>query len=85
MVDIVSKNSKSLINSKVNYFLFRSSTEEDDDGSVCSCDEERQIGNAFPKAFEKDLITMPNLKKKSNHLLVFPKIIFFVVFNTCFF
>lgn len=48
----------------------RSSTEEDDDASVCSCEDERQIGNAFPKAFERDLIIPPYAKKKSNHLLV---------------
>ncbi|KAK7602830.1 hypothetical protein V9T40_006804 [Parthenolecanium corni] len=41
----------------------RSSTEEEDNGSVCSCDDERP-GNAFPKAFDSDLIV-----KKSNHLL----------------
>lgn len=44
--------------------VFRSSTEEEDNGSVCSCDDERP-GNAFPKAFDSDLIV-----KKSNHLLV---------------
>ncbi|XKL62053.1 hypothetical protein PGB90_001886 [Kerria lacca] len=47
----------------------RSSTEEEDNGSVCSCEEERQIGNAFPKAFDRDLITPAYIKKKSNHLL----------------
>ncbi len=49
----------------------RSSSGEEDDGSVYSCEEERQIGNAFPKAFDRDLITPANSKKKSsNHLLV---------------
>jgi hypothetical protein len=51
------------------FFNFRSSTEEEDDGSVCSCEEERQIGNAFPKAFDRDLIASYP-KKKSNYLLV---------------
>ncbi|XP_065214765.1 nuclear receptor coactivator 7 isoform X8 [Planococcus citri] len=59
----------SLLTKEDTFPELRSSTEEEDDNSVCSCEEERQIGNAFPKAFERDLIIPPYAKKKTNHLL----------------
>lgn len=49
---------------------FRSSTEdEEEDGSICSCNAQRNDGAAFPKAFDRDLVT-PSPMNRSNDALV---------------
>lgn len=50
--------------------IFRSSTEdEEEDGSICSCNAQRNDGAAFPKAFDRDLVT-PSPMNRSNDALV---------------
>ncbi|KAL5240297.1 hypothetical protein ACI65C_007707 [Semiaphis heraclei] len=47
----------------------RSSTEdEEEDGSICSCNAQRNDGAAFPKAFDRDLVT-PSPMNRSNDAL----------------
>uniref|UniRef100_A0A1B6DNH2 Oxidation resistance protein 1 n=1 Tax=Clastoptera arizonana TaxID=38151 RepID=A0A1B6DNH2_9HEMI len=56
----------------------RSSTEDEEDeenGSMCSCSGTQREGDAFPKAFERDLVTPTNLsvpgeKLSSSHELI---------------
>lgn len=50
--------------------MHRSSTEdEEEDGSICSCNAQRNDGAAFPKAFDRDLVT-PSPMNRSNETLV---------------
>jgi hypothetical protein len=50
--------------------MFRSSTEdEEEDGSICSCNAQRNDGAAFPKAFDRDLVT-PSPMNRSNDAMV---------------
>ncbi|XP_050433177.1 oxidation resistance protein 1 isoform X5 [Adelges cooleyi] len=47
----------------------RSSTEdEEEDGSVCSCNARRNDGAAFPKAFDRDLVTPSPMNRSSDAL-----------------
>ncbi|XP_044743492.1 oxidation resistance protein 1 isoform X3 [Chrysoperla carnea] len=39
----------------------------DDTDSVCSCTERERGGDAFPKAFERDLVTPTNLQQDPDH------------------
>lgn len=55
---------------KLNNNNFRSSTEdEEEDGSISSCNARRNDGAAFPKAFDCDLVT-PNPVNRPNDALV---------------
>lgn len=50
--------------------MFRSSTEdEEEDGSICSCNAQRNDGAAFPKAFDRDLVTPSPLNRPSDALV----------------
>lgn len=50
--------------------ICRSSTEdEEEDGSICSCNAQRNDGAAFPKAFDRDLVT-PSPMNRYNESLV---------------
>lgn len=46
-------------------FVFNSVVAGDDAESVCSCTERE--GDAFPKAFERDLVTPTNLDDPEHH------------------
>ncbi|KAL4112451.1 hypothetical protein QTP88_016240, partial [Uroleucon formosanum] len=47
----------------------RSSTEdEEEDGSICSCNAQRNDGAAFPKAFDRDLVTPSPMNRPSDAL-----------------
>ncbi|XP_050541418.1 oxidation resistance protein 1 isoform X4 [Daktulosphaira vitifoliae] len=47
----------------------RSSTEdEEEDGSICSCNAQRNDGAAFPKAFDRDLVTPSPMNRPSDIL-----------------
>ncbi|VVC26201.1 Hypothetical protein CINCED_3A008680 [Cinara cedri] len=47
----------------------RSSTEdEEEDGSICSCSAQRNDGAAFPKAFDRDLVTPSPMNRPSDAL-----------------
>ncbi|XP_025195396.1 oxidation resistance protein 1 isoform X5 [Melanaphis sacchari] len=47
----------------------RSSTEdEEEDGSICSCNAQRNDGAAFPKAFDRDLVTPSPMNRSSDAL-----------------
>lgn len=52
----------------------RSSTEEEEEeeenGSMCSCSGVQREGDAFPKAFERELVTPTNLSTTSGEKLV---------------
>jgi LysM repeat protein len=47
----------------------RSSTEdEEEDGSICSCNAQRNDGAAFPKAFDRDLVTPSPMNRPNDAL-----------------
>jgi len=50
--------------------LCRSSTEdEEEDGSISSCNAQRNDGAAFPKAFDRDLVTPSPMNRPTDALV----------------
>lgn len=51
--------------------MYRSSTEdEEEDGSICSCNAQRSDGAAFPKAFDRDLVTPSPMNRPNDAMVV---------------
>lgn len=72
LINVYDHNLDQFIQQKNQFFLlhlvclscYRSSTEDEEDeenGSMCSCSGTQREGDAFPKAFERDLVTPTNL------------------------
>lgn len=63
------------------FYRYRSSTEdeEEENGSLCSCSVPRD-GDAFPKAFERELVTPTHLATASDKQVLIPKIVYLLVF-----